>query len=402
MPRECRCVPEGETNPEVPGAPPCCEGLVAIAVADFDPETGMCHGRRGVFLCSACGDNVCDDWENPCNCPRDCRLQDPNECEEQGARCVGPDADGRPARCPDGSSEVDLGGCEDVEVCCMPLQDNICEQRGANCEYPNAAGEPARCAEGSDEVDLPGCDVGGICCMGGPECVPDGGRGAVIPNAPPCCPGLAAIPIAAYDEQLGMCMQADGAFLCSACGNGQCAEWENECNCAEDCQDPEPNHCEQEGAICMPPDGAGQLPMCPPGTAEIDLGGCERGSLCCMPLFGECEGTGGMCFAREPDQPQPGCPEPLAEVDLEGCPPDAVCCMPGPECLPPGVHGPLVPGAPQCCPGVDMIPVSFFDAATGQCEALDGTFVCSLCGDRICDPWETPCNCPADCGGVPQ
>ena len=385
-------------KPVVPDAPPCCDGLVSIAVADFEPATGMCFGRRGVFLCSACGDQVCDEWENPCNCPADCRLQDPNVCEEQGARCVGPDDAGGAARCPQGTGEVDLGGCDDMEVCCMPLQDNRCEQQGGSCMYPNAAGELPRCPDGSAEVDLPGCDRGGICCMGGADCVPDGGRVAVIPDAPRCCPGLERIPIAAYDEAQGMCMVADGAALCSSCGNGVCAEWENVCNCPRDCVEPEPNLCEREGAFCLDPDAAGQLPRCPPGTAEIDLGGCDRGSLCCMPLPGECEGAGGMCFMPEPDGAGPRCPDLLAEVDMPGCPEQAICCMPDAPCLLPGMHGPAIPNGPQCCPGVDMISIAIYDEQLRQCVDRVGGFLCSLCGDRMCDPWENRCNCPDDCG----
>ncbi|MBM4371600.1 MAG: hypothetical protein FJ098_08095 [Deltaproteobacteria bacterium] len=54
-----------------------------------------------------------------------------------------------------------------------------------------------------------------------------------------CCPGLATIEMASLDPGTGMCMIAMDVFLCSRCGNGTCeAEWENACNCPEDCDKP--------------------------------------------------------------------------------------------------------------------------------------------------------------------
>ena len=67
------------------------------------------------------------------------------------------------------------------------------------------------------------------------DCIPAGETGPVIPDAPPCCGQAHPISVAIYDEEIGICQEADGAFLCSECGNGVCEPWENPCNCEEDC-----------------------------------------------------------------------------------------------------------------------------------------------------------------------
>ena len=51
--------------------PDCCDGLERIDYKFsrdgecFDvPDTGT--------ICSDCGNNICEEWENLCNCPEDC------------------------------------------------------------------------------------------------------------------------------------------------------------------------------------------------------------------------------------------------------------------------------------------------------------------------------------------
>lgn len=54
-----------------------------------------------------------------------------------------------------------------------------------------------------------------------------------------CCPGLKEITYKNYfDENCKDTMLAGApSFVCSACGNGVCEEWESKCNCPEDCTD---------------------------------------------------------------------------------------------------------------------------------------------------------------------
>ncbi len=78
-------------------------------------------------------------------------------------------------------------------------------------------------------------------CKGEPDCIPEGGSGAVYPGELPCCEGLDSIPCGdGPDPITGECMPCAGAFYCTACGDDSCDEPENACNCPEDCADPEP------------------------------------------------------------------------------------------------------------------------------------------------------------------
>ena len=54
----------------------CCPGLVAIPPPEyfdekcnFNPKIGVTGGE----ICSNCGNNICESWENKCNCPEDCK-----------------------------------------------------------------------------------------------------------------------------------------------------------------------------------------------------------------------------------------------------------------------------------------------------------------------------------------
>ena len=57
----------------------------------------------------------------------------------------------------------------------------------------------------------------------------------VIPNAQ-CCEGLDTLMIT--DEEQEECAPITGIALCSNCGNTLCEYGENNCNCAEDCDEP--------------------------------------------------------------------------------------------------------------------------------------------------------------------
>lgn len=57
----------------------CCAGLTEwysgmdtrISIADICYETGMEAGSP-IGTCINCGNNICEELENPCNCPEDC------------------------------------------------------------------------------------------------------------------------------------------------------------------------------------------------------------------------------------------------------------------------------------------------------------------------------------------
>jgi len=52
----------------------CCAGLTRISL-DAPGDGGACESTAppSLFLCAACGDGVCSEGENRCNCPGDCR-----------------------------------------------------------------------------------------------------------------------------------------------------------------------------------------------------------------------------------------------------------------------------------------------------------------------------------------
>lgn len=75
------CAQEGEQFSVVYEEYPdtCCEGLTEwhsgfdtrISIADECYETNLLSGSP-IGTCINCGNNVCEDLENPCNCPEDC------------------------------------------------------------------------------------------------------------------------------------------------------------------------------------------------------------------------------------------------------------------------------------------------------------------------------------------
>jgi hypothetical protein len=80
------CAKAGERSNSGPVSPPyqwqkqCCSGLVEISnCASYesnrsDADSQGCVYRVGCGnICSACGNNICESWENKCNCPSDCK-----------------------------------------------------------------------------------------------------------------------------------------------------------------------------------------------------------------------------------------------------------------------------------------------------------------------------------------
>jgi len=66
-------------------------------------------------------------------------------------------------------------------------------------------------------------------------------------------------------------------------------------------------------------------------------------------------------------------------------------------CVEEGGCVPIVPGAPQCCPGLVQIGCEYVDEQTGQCMPCVGAAYCTYCGNGECGPGENRCNCPEDC-----
>jgi hypothetical protein len=69
------CISEGEAFLDYPGAPACCAGLQLISLdGQLAQSCNLATGGTGDSsgYCTACGDGVCTEPENICNCPADC------------------------------------------------------------------------------------------------------------------------------------------------------------------------------------------------------------------------------------------------------------------------------------------------------------------------------------------
>jgi hypothetical protein len=88
-----------------------------------------------------------------------------------------------------------------------------------------------------------------------PECVKEGAMGSSMMTPMECCEGLDMIAVASWDPAFpGMCGMATDVFLCAKCGNDHCEdEWENPCNCPEDCPFPGPTDAQ---ALCAETGGS--------------------------------------------------------------------------------------------------------------------------------------------------
>ncbi len=74
-PLDASCVAEGQMGSTLDAETTndaCCDGLTLIQ-AQYPANTGGCEsGEEGSFLCTQCGNDRCDRFENECNCSADC------------------------------------------------------------------------------------------------------------------------------------------------------------------------------------------------------------------------------------------------------------------------------------------------------------------------------------------
>jgi len=214
----------------------CCPGLDSF---DFrTPVAGFqnCGNSEEEYICTDCGDGVCDEWENPCICLEDCPWGG-NECKENGGTCM--------SACPRGHEPLDVGGCEGGDVCCS--KEKACLTEGEAAEY--------------------------------------------APGSPPCCGTLVPIDVTEWGGgELG-CQPNENWYVCSYCGNNNCETWESPCTCGHDCDEIQKNFCEEEGGMCW-----GSDEPCPEGTTPVFTAGCPDGMQCCMENGAGCVDAGGHIF----------------------------------------------------------------------------------------------------------
>jgi hypothetical protein len=105
------CTSAGKNMPVYPGYV-CCEGLKPISTAIAGSD-GKCIQALGTVICSACGNNICEEWENICNCPKDCKKPFCGNgiCEEGENLIVCAEC---PLDCVNMDCAPNCGGCREI------------------------------------------------------------------------------------------------------------------------------------------------------------------------------------------------------------------------------------------------------------------------------------------------
>ncbi len=420
------CVEEGESGTVGPNALDCCDGLVSVGCSEPEGDPAECSECTGTYYCSRCGNDECGPGENECNCPADC--EDGPSCIQEGGTTGMPGT----GDCCEGLTAIDCSvlnpQTEQCEVC---FAYNYCTLCGNG-----------QCGPGENYCN---CEQD---CPLEPPCIQEGRAGTEGAGNPDCCEGLDHIDCDTYDVGTGSCQECTGSFYCTYCGNGSCDTRENECNCPEDCESG--STCIQEGEEVPNTTGA---PNCCSGLYKIPCdffdpdnevciecgvlnyctrcgnGQCgENENQCNCPT--DCDGTNQCVFEGEmeaigPDQRECcqglvaiGCDEPnLNGSCYGGCDEFFYCtycgnglCGPGEnkcncpqdcdgqtDCAGEGQRVYYGPNEVNCCTGLIEIGCDEADAF-GNCLPCNDGFFCTNCGDRICGPGESKCNCPRDCG----
>ncbi|MCF7844755.1 MAG: hypothetical protein K9M03_02925 [Kiritimatiellales bacterium] len=185
------CASAGTTIPVVPDGPVCCEGLRPIAVAfpgESQPpsreieSSNSCTAILGSMICSNCGDGICEEWENECNCSDDCKETNPvcgngicekGESDESDPGGCGPISDpsclGPPATFYTGTCPQDCEISEDTdgpkEQCATYIRDAEKIEHCAKCGN-DICEAFERCTSSHISGGMYTDDCGGLYCPG--------------------------------------------------------------------------------------------------------------------------------------------------------------------------------------------------------------------------------------------
>lgn len=435
---DCGSPPPAETGTCSDGVDNDCD--LTIDCADTDCTSDV--------ACMVCGNGVCDPIETSCDCSADCGL--PPSIE------TGSCSDGKDNDC-DGFSDCADTDCT-TDLACMVCGNGNCDVIETSCTCSADCGNPPLTETGACTDGLNN-DCDGLTDCADPDCASDVacmvcGNGVCDPIEDSCnCIADCGTPpltetgscTGGLDEDCDSfidCADSDCAGDASCCSTREilCADGQdNDCdgctdaadaNCGGNetsCSDTIDNDC--DGLIdCQDPDCAGQ-PIC-----------VECGDLVCDAIEDACScpvdcGTPpltelGLC-ADMMDNDCDGCTDfvdsdcggvetsctDLTDNDCDGlldcadpdCITDPACVVCGDGiCVAPlenscncaadcGTPPPAETGA--CTDGMDNDCDFAIDCADTDCH-LD--IACMVCGNGRCDPIETSCDCPADCGLPPS
>lgn len=124
--------------------------------------------------------------------------------------------------------------------------------------------------------------------------------------------------------------------------------------------------------------------------------GCEEGPIMDWPANGQALVEGSCSLCSQPSDCE-GLDHPMC-VGYWQCEKGACSWVCDGECVGEGGSVPVVPGAPECCPGLVKVPCDKPDEH-GECSMCVGASLCTYCGDGECGTGENLCNCPSDCDG---